>query len=199
MLLVVLAVGLACYAAWRLFDLVTGEHGVLKRISSLAVGIIYGVLCIRAVELVAGHSAGGGASSNPEPWVAKIMGWSGGTVAIEVVGAGLVAAGVGLAAWGFLHHYDKNLALECVSRPWQTTIRILGGFGDLGRGSLIVLFGVYLVAAAMTSNPDQAKSVDQTLRTLVHHPFGAVAICAIALGLLSFGVFSFFDARFRRI
>jgi hypothetical protein len=58
---------------------------------------------------------------------------------------------------------------------------------------------VYLVDAAMTADPGQAKSVDQALRTLVHHPFGALALGAIALGLLSFGIFSFFDARLRRL
>lgn len=199
LLLVVLAIGLGCYAVWRLFDVVTGTNGAVRRLSSLAVGIIYGVLCIRAAELVAGHSASGGASSNPEPWVARIMGWPGGTLAIEVAGGGLVAAGVGLAAWGLLHRYDKNLDLERVSRPWQRAIRILGGFGDLARGSLIALFGVYLIAAGVTSNPAQAKSVDQTLRALVHHQFGALAIEVIALGLFAFGVFSFFEGRLRRL
>ena len=199
LLLVILAIGLGCYAAWRFFDVVTGANGAMRRVSSLVVGIIYGVLCVRAVELVAGHSASGGASSNPEPWVAKVMTWSGGTVVIEVAGAGLVAAGIGLAFWGLFHRYDKNLALERVSPPWQTAIRVCGGFGELARGSLVVLFGVYLLAAGVTSNPAQAKSVDQTLRALVHHPFGAVAIGVIALGLLAFGVFSFFDARLRRL
>ena len=199
LLLVVLAFGLGCYAAWRLFDVVTGATGGMRRAASLVVGIIYGILCVRGAELLAGRSASGGASSNPEPWVAKIMGWPGGTMAIEVAGAGLVAAGVGLAAWGLFHRYNKNLALERVSRPWQTAVRVLGGFGDLARGSLIALFGVYLIGAGVTSNPAQAKSVDQTLRALVHHPFGAVAISAIALGLLFFGVFSFFDARLRRL
>jgi hypothetical protein len=60
------------------------------------------------------------------------------------------------------------------------------------------LFGVYLIEAAVTGDPAQAKSVDQTLRALVHHPFGALAIGAIAFGLLSFGIFSLFDARLRR-
>ena len=60
LLLVVLAIGLGCYAAWRFFDVVTGANGAMRRVSSLSVGIIYGVLCIRAVELVAGHSASGG-------------------------------------------------------------------------------------------------------------------------------------------
>lgn len=198
LLLVVLAIGLGCYAAWRLFDVVTSASGAMQRVSSFAVGIIYGVLCVRAVELVAGHAASGGASSNPEPWVAKVMSWSGGAAVIEVAGAGLVVAAAGLAAWGLFRHYDKSLAVERVSRPWQTAIRVLGGFGELARGSLVALFGVYLIAAGVTDNPAQAKSVDQTLRALVYHPFGAVAIGVIALGLLAFGVFSFFDARLRR-
>ena len=199
LLLVVLAIGLGCYAAWRFFDAFTGANGAIRHVASLAVGFIYGVLCVRAAELLAGHSASGGASSNPEPWVAKIMGWPGGTAAIEVAGAGLVIAGVGLAAWGVFHQYGKNLALERLSRPWQTAVKVSGGFGDLARGSLIALFGIYLIAAAVTSNAAQAKSVDQTLRVLVHHSFGAVAIGAIALGLLSFGAFSFFDACLRRL
>ena len=150
--------------------------------------------------LLEGGSTGGGASSNPGPWVATVMRWSGGTVAVEVAGAVLLAAGMGLAGWGLLRRDEKDLALERpVSRPWRTTVRVLGGVGDLARGCLIALFGVYLVAAAVTGNPAQAKSVDQTLRSLVHHPFGALAIGAIALGLLSFGLFSFFDARLRRL
>ena len=201
LLLVILAFGLACYAASRLFDAVTGPsgRGAMRRISSLAVGIIYAVLCVRAVQLVAGLPTSGGASSNPEPWVAKIMGWSGGTVAIEVAGAVLVGAGVGLGAWGLLHRYDKNLAFERLTRPWRTAVKIFGGFGDLARGSLLILVGIYLIEAAVTSNPTQAKSVDQSLRDLVHHPFGALAIGAIALGLFSFGIYSFFDARLRRL
>jgi hypothetical protein len=199
LLLVILAIGLGCYAAWRLFDAVTGASGAIRRISSLGVAMIYGALCVRAAELFADHSTSGGASSNPEPWVAKVMGWSGGTVAIEVAGAILVGAGITLGAWGLFHHYDKDLALERISRPWRKAVEVLGGFGDLARGSLLALFGVYLIEAAVTSNPSQAKSVDQTLRALVHHSFGALAIGAIALGLASYGIYSFFDARLRRL
>ena len=198
LLLVVLTIGLGCYAAWRLFDAATGQSGTIRRIASLGVAIVYGFLFVRAVELVADHPTSGGASSNPEPWVAKVMGWSGGTVAIEVTGAVLVGGGIALAAWGILHRYDKHLALERLSRPWQKAVKALGGLGDLARGSLLALFGVYLIEAAVTSDPAQAKSVDQTLRTLVHHPFGALAIGALALGLLSFGLYSFFEARLRR-
>ena len=78
-------------------------------------------------------------------------------------------------------------------------MKVLGGLGDLSRGALLALVGIYLVEAAATSNPAQAKSVDQGLRSLVHHPYGALAIYFITLGLLAFGIFSFFDARLRRL
>jgi len=198
-LLMVLGVGLACYAGWRFVTFVAGPGGAAKRLSALAVGVIYAGLCVRAVELVAGHQATGGATSNPEPWIARIMRWSGGTAAIEVGGAVLIGAGVGLAAWGVFHRYEKSLALEDLGHRWSTVVKVLGGFGDVARGALVVLVGVYCVEAAVTADPARAKSVDQALRALVHHAFGASAIAVIALGLLAFGVFSFFDARLRRL
>ncbi len=199
LLLVVLATGLACYGVWRLFNAITGPSGTIRRLSSCAVGVIYAGLCVRAAELVVGHPTGGGASSNPEPWIAKIMRWSGGTVAIEVAGVILIGAGLGLGAWGILHHYDKDLALERLSRRWQTVVKILGGLGNIARGALLVLVGTYFLEAAVTSDPAHAKSVDQALRAMVHRSFGALAIALIALGLLAFGAFSFFDARLRRL
>ena len=199
LLLAVLAIGLACYAGWRLFNAFAGPDAAAKRISSFAVGIIYAALCIRAAQLVAGHPTNGGASSNPQPLVAKVMAFSGGTAAVEVAGGVLLGAGAALGAWGVLHRYEKNLALERVSHPWQRAIKLLGGVGDCARGTLLALVGLYLIEAGANSSPAQAKSVDQALRSLVHHPAGVVALGAIAFGLLCFGVFSFFDARLQRL
>lgn len=182
-----------------MFNAVAGANGAIKRLSSLAVGIIYAGLCVRAAELVAGHPTSGGASSNPAPWIARVMRWSGGPVAIGVGGAILVGAGMGLAVWGLFHRYEKNLALERLGHRWQTAVRVLGGMGEVARGSLLALVGVYLIDAGVASNPAQAKGVDQALRALVHDRFGALAIALIALGLLAFGLFSFFDARLRRL
>jgi uncharacterized membrane protein YidH (DUF202 family) len=199
LVLVVLAVGLACYAGWRIFNAAKGVSGAIKRLSSLVVGIIYGGLCVRAVALVTGHPTSGGSSSNPEPWIARILRWPSGTVAIQVVGSILIGAGVGLGVWGLCRRYDKDLALERLSHRWRTVVRVLGGLGDAARGFLVILVGIYFIEAAVTSNPALAKSIDQALRALVHHTFGTLAIALIAFGLLAFGLFSFFDARLKRL
>lgn len=199
LLLGILAAGLACYAAWRLFTSLIGPGGAVARLSSLVVGVIYAVLCVQAVELASGGSAKGGASSNPGPWVARVMRWPGGMVTIEVVGAVVIGAGLGLGAWGLFRRYQKKLAIERLGRRWQPLVKLLGGYGDLARGALVVLIGVYLVEAALESNASKAKGVDQTLLSLVHHPFGALAIGVISVGLVSCGIFGFFDARLRRL
>ncbi len=198
-LLVLLAIGLGSYAVWRLLNAALSREGILKRLSSLAIALIYFGLFARAIELAAGHSTGGGATANPEPFVAKVLRWPEGRGIVGGAGAALVIAGVGLALWGLFHRYSKSLAMERLGRGWQRTVRALGSLGDLARGFLLGLVGAYLIVTAASGNPSQAKSVDQALKTLVHHSYGSVLIGLVALGLLCFGIFSFFDARLRRL
>ena len=198
-LLILLAVGLGSYAVWRLFDAVASGEGALKRLGSVAIAIIYFGLLGRAVELAIGHQASGGASANPQPMVSKALGWPGGKEIVGTGGVALVIAGVALALWGVFHRYAKSLAMERVSRGWQRIVRTLGALGDLARGFLIALVGTYLIGTAATNNPLQAKGIDQALKSLVHHSYGALLIGAVALGLLCFGLYSFCEARLRRL
>ena len=198
-LLIVLAGGLGFYAIWRLFNAATSREGALKRIGSLAIAIIYFGLFARAIELAAGHSTSGGASANPEPLVVRVLRWPAGKEIVGVGGAALVMAGLGLGLWGIFHRYSKSLALERLSRGWRRTIRTLGSLGDLARGFLVALVGAYLIGTAVSGNASQAKGVDQALKTLIHHSYGAILIGFLALGLLCYGMYSFFDARLRRL
>ena len=198
-LLVLLAVGLGSYAAWRLFDAAVSREGLLDRLGSVAIAIIYLGLLARAIELAAGHKASGGASANPQPLVTKVLGWPGGKEIVGVGGAALVIAGAALSLWGVFHCYSKSLAMERVSRGWQRTIQSLGGLGNVARGFLIALVGSYLIDTAASGDPLQAKGLDQALKALIRHSYGAVLIGAVALGLLCFGLYSFCEARLRRI
>ncbi len=197
-LLVLLAVGLGAYAIWRIFNAAVSREGMLKRLGSVAIAVIYFGLLVRAVELATGHQASGGASANPQPLVAKVMGWHGGQGIVGAGGAVLVIAGLGLAVWGLLGRSSKSLRLEQVSRGWRRAVRTLGAVGDVARGFLLALVGAYLMGTAASNNPSQAKGIDQALKALVHHGYGAILIGAVALGLLCFGLFSFCEARYRR-
>jgi uncharacterized membrane protein YidH (DUF202 family) len=198
-LMVALALGLACYGLWRLLDALTQRRGAAKRVSSFVIAVLYFGLCAQAVRLISGQASSNSASSNPVPLVAKVLRWSGGPTIVEVTGVVLVGAGAVLAIWGIGHHFEKDLALERTGRRTHQLVKVLGGMGDAARAFLVILVGIYLIKAGAASNPTQAKSVDESLKALVHHPYGAIAIGLVALGLLCFAFYSFFDARLRRL
>jgi hypothetical protein len=53
--------------------------------------------------------------------------------------------------------------------------------------------------AAVHSSPGQAKGIDATLRALAATPAGPWLLAVVALGLVTFGVYSGADARWRRL
>jgi hypothetical protein len=59
--------------------------------------------------------------------------------------------------------------------------------------------GVFLVYAAVTAKPGQAKGVDAALRALARTPFGPWLLVAVAVGLVLFGIFSCCEARWRAL
>ena len=97
-LLIMVAIGLAGYASWRLLRAAIG-HGpegaddAKERIDGLVSGIGYAGLCVTAVKILAG-SGGGGGGSNPDKATGGVLGWPGGTWLVAITGA--IIIGVGL-------------------------------------------------------------------------------------------------------
>ena len=74
--------------------------------------------------------------------------------------------------------------------------------GQLGLLSLAVVFGIialFLIVATLHHNPNEAKGLGDALQQLAQEPFGPLLLAAVALGLMTYGVFSFAEARYRRL
>jgi len=210
-LLVVLAAGLGLYGLWRLVQAVTGRSNParersgpaglfwMERTGWAAIAVIYLNLCVQAIKLAIGASSGAGTSENPQPWAARILAWPGGAEFLGIVGAGLIIGGTALAIWGFVHDYEKDLALESLATPWRGAIMALGSLGDLARGFVVALVGIYLVRSAALGDPGKAVGLDAALRSLVRTSYGPVLVGLVAGGLGCFAVYSFAEARFRRL
>jgi hypothetical protein len=75
----------------------------------------------------------------------------------------------------------------------------LGQIGGIARGFVFATIGVFLVIAAKDANPKQAKGIDSALRALAHTPLGPVLLVVVALGLATFGLYSWCEARWRAV
>jgi hypothetical protein len=59
--------------------------------------------------------------------------------------------------------------------------------------------GVLVIAAAVTYDPEKARGLDAALKTLASQSYGPWLLALIALGIAAFGVYCFFQAKYRKV
>jgi Domain of Unknown Function (DUF1206) len=201
-LLILMAIGLAGYALWRIVRAALG-HGPegadtgFERVAALASGLVYAGICAIAVELLLGSSAGN--SGNAHKTTAGVFGWPAGTWLVGIVGVVLIGVGVYQGYRGLTREFLKDSKTElmgAVTRRWFARI---GTFGHLARMVVFGLVGVFLIAAAIDYNPNKAIGLDGALAKLEHTSYGPFLLGVVATGLIAFALYSLTDARYRRI
>jgi hypothetical protein len=201
-LLVLVAIGLAGYALWRLLHALLG-HGPeqtdsrFDRVAALGSGIVYAVLCAVAVEILVG--AGSSSSGNADKETAGVFGWPAGTWIVAIAGAVLVGVGLYQGYRGVTREFLKESKTEQMSPGMRTWIEWIGSFGHVARMVVFGMVGVFLIRAAADYDPKKAVGLDGALAKLAHNSYGPFLLGVVALGLIAFAVYSLSDARYRRI
>ncbi|WP_369780026.1 DUF1206 domain-containing protein [Streptomyces sp. R33] len=129
---------------------------------------------------------------------ARVLNWPGGRVLVGVVGAVLVIVGVVIVVRSLMRKFEDNLRTEAMSAPTRRVVAWLGVIGGVACGVIAAVAGLFIVLAAVTFDPSQAKGLDATLRSFAATPAGPVLLIAAAVGLLLFGLYSFCEARWRK-
>jgi Domain of Unknown Function (DUF1206) len=200
-LLVLMIVGLAGYAIWRLVRAAIG-HGpeaaddTKERIAGLASGIAYAMLCVTAVSILAGS---GGGSGSPDKTTGGVLGWPGGQLLVGL--AGLIIIGVGLEQGykGITKSFLEKSKTEEMSERVKRAFTALGVFGHLARMVVFALIGYFLLRAAIDFDPDKAVSLDGALAAVAKASYGPVLLGIVAAGLIGFAAYSVADARYRKV
>ena len=78
-------------------------------------------------------------------------------------------------------------------------VRRVGGLGLAARGIVFMIIGVFLIVAALTAHPNQARGLSGALRALEQPPFGPWTLGVVALGLMAYGLYMLLLTRYRRI
>ena len=204
LLLVVLAVGLCGYAAWRLLDALidpdrdgTVFTGLVTRIGNAIRGVIYGALGIEAFRLVGGIR--GSRGDDAELWTARIFTIPLGEVLVGVAGGIAAAYGVSEVIKGIRGTRDAKVDWSQIPSSVRPAVQRISRFGVAIRGGLISTLGVYLVRAALSHDPNQAAGARESMLRLGGVFEGRWFLGLIAAGLIAYAVDQAVHARCRRI
>jgi Domain of Unknown Function (DUF1206) len=206
LILWVLVVGFLGLAVWRLSEAVfgvtgPGGHKTSERLESLARAVMYGFFFVSTLKLVLGNASSGTANGNRQSksWTAQVMAHSGGRLLIGLIGVVAVIIGAMLAKESWRKEFLERMNLAGVSAGTRQVVTRLGLVGGVARGAVVALAGVFLTVAAIRFKPSQAEGIDGTLRSFAHTPLGPWLLIVVALGLIAFGLFSWCEARWRRV
>ena len=126
-----------------------------------------------------------------------MLGWSGGTWIV----AGAVLCGIGV--YQGYRGVSKDFLVESKTESMPPRVRraveIAGTVGHLARMVVFGMIGVFLVVSAVQYDPRRAVGLDGALATLAQSSAGALLLGIVAAGLIAFAIYSFADARYRRL
>ena len=206
-LLLVVAIGLLAFALWSFIQAIydtegkgSKAKGIIARIGYAAVGIAYAVLAFGAYQIATRTGSGGKSSStSTQDATAKLLQLPFGVPLVVIVGLVVLGVAFYLFATAYKAKFQNTLNLATLSAQVKKAVIFLGRLGYGALGVVFTIIGFFMIVAAVQFNAQQAKGLDTALGELLQLPFGRVLLGIVALGLIAYGVYSFVEARYRRL
>lgn len=201
-LLWVLAVGFVAAALWRAELAIWGYSYVsdrTKQVRKKAVNAVKAVVFV-VLAVLAGTTAsgGGGGGGGQQQATAGVFGLPGGQLLVGLAGIVVLVIGVVKVVEGYRKKFLDDMDAPS-DRHARTVLERVGQVGNVAKGVSIGLIGILLGVAAIRHDPAEATGLDAALKGLAAQPYGPYLLVAVAVGILAYGVFCFFDARYHRV
>lgn len=193
-------IGMYLLAGWQVVDALLGHRlelgltRVRKRLTSAGKAVVYAVLGTSALRVALGDRAGS-SEKETDTMTARLMDLPGGQLLVGLVGAGIIAVGVALAAKGITDRFLRDIDGAGRGGAAGSAYTWLGRVGYTAKGAALGVVGALFGYAAITHDPDRSGGLDQALTEVLQRPSGPVLLTAIGLGIGCFGVFCFAWAR----
>ncbi len=208
-LLVLMALGFAGYAAWRFTRAFTGakegrngsssQPDWLRRAADVGRGLIYVGAGYQAVRVLFGGRDEGGGGETETDLTVKLLSSPWGRVLVALIAAGILVGGAVLAWRGLREKFAECLDMRKVPKRWRDIVPVIGQIGFVARGLIFALVGFFFLRAAIFFDAQEAVGVSGALGRLAKQPWGPVLLTAVAAGLLCFALLSFIEARYRKV
>jgi len=207
-LLVLLALGFAGYAFWRLVQAFAereqnDEKGKAKkwgkRAGYVGSGLIYAGLTFTTVKILAGSGRQESQNEKAHKTTASVLDWPGGRWIVAIAGLCIL----GVALWNLYRGVARKFEERWRASEMSETARKWGGragvAGHMARAVVFGLIGAFVIKAAVDYDPNNAIGLDGALQKLAHASYGPWLLGLTAVGLLCYGLFCLVDARYRDV
>ena len=200
LLLWILVIGFLALAVWRFVQAAEKRLNLTEghRVMALLCGIAYAIAFYSTLMFVVHGTRPASDDSAARDYTAQVLSLDGGRVLVAFAGIVLVALGIVMAVRGFSAEFTRHLRMGWMSRGTQDVVVRLGQAGYVARALIVVGIGIAALDAAITYNAAKAEGVDGVLRSFAQTPVGPWLLVLVALGLIAFGILSFFEAKWRR-
>lgn len=203
--LLLLALGLSAFVLWRVLQAVfdadhegTSPRGWGVRASQAFSGFAYGALAFTAFRLLFGdpeRQASAEVQQSREQ-AQKVLEMPFGDLLL--IAAGLAVLGLGIVNMVRAWREDFTEYLNC-SADLCRRVSPLARAGYMARGAAYLPLAALIVIAGLRSDPSEVTSFAKALEAMERQPAGPWLLALTAAGFIAFGVFSFIEARFRKI
>lgn len=203
-LLGIIGAGLMGYAFWRIIEGVMDPEkkgsdvkGIAQRISYIAISLAYGGLALTAFQLMVGMGGSGGDSTRL--WVARALAQPFGQWLVGIGGSIVVGVGLYQLYQAWTAKFKQQLDLGRLSASGLEWVERVGRLGFAARGVTFGIMGVFVVIAAIQSQPSEARDLGGALQALAQQPYGPWLLALVAVGLVAYGIYSVVAAAYHRI
>jgi hypothetical protein len=204
-LLVLIVIGLAGYSLWGFVRAFldplkrgTDPKGLAQRVGYLVSALVYGSLIFPTIAYLRG-AGGGGSSQGSQDLTAKLLSVPLGQWLVGIIGLIGMVGGLGQIWQAVTADFKKDLKSDEMSANEMKWAVRAGRFGSAARGVTFAILGFFVLQAALRYDPQQAQGLDAALRTIAAQPYGPWLLAIVALGLVSFGIYSILCARWIQV
>lgn len=195
-----LAAALLALGVYHLLDGILAWSGHAARKWGRRVSEWGQALCFLVLGLLASSIALGArpdADQSAEQASRGLLSIPGGPLALGLIGLGIGIGGISFIVMGFRRSFEKRMAIP--STPLGTGVKGLGVIGFIAKGVALLILAILLLVAAIKIEPDAAGGLDAAIDALLGQPYGPVLVAGIGGGVIAYGVFCFFRARYARL
>ncbi|MQM24732.1 DUF1206 domain-containing protein [Glycomyces sp. NEAU-7082] len=198
-----IVIGMVALAIWQAFEAALGSGGpqdrtaIAERVVSGCRAVLYVYFAYLGYKVVSG--ANPSQSQSQQSSASSMMDSGGGRFMVGLAGVVVAGVGLGLVVYGLKKLFEKHLNTGRMGPAVRPTVQRLGMAGYTSKGIAYAIAGALIVSAAVNYDPEKAGGLDAALKTLAGTAWGPWLLGLIALGIACFGVYCFFQAKYRKV